>query len=76
MQKKVINDIEKSMLELEDMEKNKINLIKIMINNTIKKLEAVRMEEIKNLEEIMIEMVYAKKKVGAEINLSEMKKIR
>ena len=47
-----------------------------MINNTIKKLEAVRMEEIKNLEEIMIEMVYAKKKVGAEINLSEMKKIR
>ena len=76
MQKKVINDIEKSMLELEDMEKNKINQIKIMINNTIIKLEAVRMEEIKNLEEIMIEMVYAKKKVGAEINLSEMKKIR
>ena len=76
MQKKVINDIEKSMLELEDMEKNKINQIKIMINNTIKKLEAARMEEIKNLEEIMIEMVYAKKKVGAEINLSEMKKIR
>ena len=76
MQKKVINDIEKSMLELEDMEKNKINQIKIMINNTIKKLEAVRMEEIKNLEEIMIEMEYAKKKVGAEINLSEMKKIR
>ena len=76
MQEKVINDIEKSMLELEDMEKNKINQIKIMINNTIKKLEAVRMEEIKNLEEIMIEMEYAKKKVGAEINLSEMKKIR
>ena len=76
MQKKVINDIEKSMLELEDMEKNKINQIKIMINNTIKKLEAVRMEEIKNLEEIMIEMEYAKKKVGADINLSEMKKIR
>ena len=76
MQKKVINDIEKSMLELEDMEKNKINQIKIMINNTIIKLEAVRMEEIKNLEEIMIEMVYAKKKLGAEINLSEMKKIR
>ena len=72
----MINDIEKSMLELEDMEKNKINQIKIMINNTIKKLEAARMEEIKNLEEIMIEMVYAKKKVGAEINLSEMKKIR
>ena len=72
----MINDIEKSMLELEDIEKNKINQIKIMINNTIKKLEAVRMEEIKNLEEIMIEMVYAKKKVGAEINLSGMKKIR
>ena len=72
----MINDIEKSMLELEGMEKNKINQIKIMINNTIKKLEAARMEEIKNLEEIMIEMVYAKKKVGAEINLSEMKKIR
>ena len=33
-----------------------------MINNTIKKLDAARMEEIKNLEEIMIEMVYTKKK--------------
>ena len=33
-----------------------------MINNTIKKLDAARMEKIKNLEEIMIEMVYTKKK--------------
>ena len=50
MQRNVIKDIDKSILELEDMEKNKINKIKMIINNTVKKLDAASKEEIKNLE--------------------------
>ena len=50
MQRNVIKDIDKSILELKDMEKNKINKIKIIINNTVKKLDAANKEEIKNLE--------------------------
>ena len=45
------------------MEKNKINKIKITISNTIKNLDAARMKEIKNLENIRIEIVYTKKKL-------------
>ena len=54
--KNVIKDIEKSILELESMVKNKMNKIRTIINDTIKKLDAARMEEIKNLEEIRIEI--------------------
>ena len=43
------------------MEKNKINKIKIIINNTTKKLVAASMKEIKNLEKVRIEIVYTKK---------------
>ena len=50
MQRNVIKDIDKSILELEDMEKNKINKIKIITNSTVKKLDAASREEIKNLE--------------------------
>ena len=59
----MIKDIEKSILELENMEKNKVNEIKTIINDTIKKLDVARMEEIKNVEEIRIEIAY-KKRIG------------
>ena len=52
--KNVIKDIEKSILELENMEKNKINKIKTIINGTIKKFNEARIDEIKNFEEISI----------------------
>ena len=52
--KNVIKDIEKSILELENMEKNKINNIKTIINGTIKKFNEARIDEIKNFEEISI----------------------
>ena len=45
------------------MEKNKVNEIKTIINDTIKKLDVARMEEIKNVEEIRIEIAY-KKRIG------------
>ena len=48
--KNVIKDIEKSILNLEDMDRNKINNIKIVINKKIKKFDVASMEEIKNLE--------------------------
>ena len=65
--KNVIKDIEKSILELEDMEKikNKNN------NDTIKKLDAARMEKIKNLEKIRIEILYTKNKIDTEIKMLE-----
>ena len=44
----MIKYLEKSILKLENMEKNDINKIKIIINNTMKKRNAARMEEIKN----------------------------
>ena len=69
--KNVIKDIEKSILELENMEKNKINKIKIIINNTMKKLDAARMEEIKNLEEIRIQIAYKKKELDTEMKILE-----
>ena len=40
-----------------------------MINNTIKELDAARMEEIKNLEEIRIEIAYTKKKLDTEMKM-------
>ena len=43
------------------MENSKINKIKTIINDTIKKLDAARMDEIKNSEEIRIEIAYTKK---------------
>ena len=43
------------------MENSKINKIKTIINDTIKKLDPARMDEIKNLEEIRIEIAYTKK---------------
>ena len=61
--KNVKNDIEKSILELNNMEKNKINKIKTIITDTIKKVDGARIEEIKNLEEIRIEIAY-KKRIG------------
>ena len=61
--KNVKNDIEKSILELNNMEKNKINKIKAIITDTIKKVDGARIEEIKNLEEIRIEIAY-KKRIG------------
>ena len=38
------------------MEKNKINKMKIIGNNTTKKFDAARMEELKNLEKIRVEI--------------------
>ena len=64
----MIKDIEKSILELENMEKNKVNKIKTIINDTIKKLDAARMEEIKNVEEIRIEIAY-KKELDTEMKM-------
>ena len=61
--KNVKNDIEKPILELNNMEKNKINKIKTIITDTIKKVDGARIEEIKNLEEIRIEIAY-KKRIG------------
>ena len=61
--KNVKNDIEKPILELNNMEKNKINKIKTIITDTIKKVNGARIEEIKNLEEIRIEIAY-KKRIG------------
>ena len=40
-----------------------------MINNTIKELDAARMEEIKNLEEIRIEIACTKKKLDTETKM-------
>ena len=59
--KNVKNDIEKPILELNNMEKNKINKIKTIITDTIKKVNGARIEEIKNLEEIRIEIAYKKR---------------
>ena len=61
--KNVKNDIEKPILELNNMEKNKINKIKTIITDTIKKVNGARIEEIKNLEEIRIEIA-SKKRIG------------
>ena len=61
--KNVKNDIEKSILELNNMEKNKINEIETTITDTIKKVDGARIEKIKNLEEIRIEIAY-KKRIG------------
>ena len=61
--KNVKNDIEKPILELNNIEKNKINKIKTIITDTIKKVNGARIEEIKNLEEIRIEIAY-KKRIG------------
>ena len=40
-----------------------------MINTTTKELDAARMEEIKNLEEIRIEIAYTKKKLDTEMKM-------
>ena len=74
--KNVIKHIEKSILELESMEKNKMNKIKTIINGTIKKLDAARMEEIKNLEEIRIEIAYKKKELDTEMKMLENEKYK
>ena len=51
--------------------KTNINKIKIIINNTIKKLDKAKMEEIKNLEEIRIEIAYKKKELDTEMKMLE-----
>ena len=72
--KNVAKGIEKSILKLENMEKNKINKIKTIINDTVKKLDAARMEEIKNLEEMGIEIAYKKKELDTEMEMPENEK--
>ena len=56
------------------MEKNKINKIKTIINDTVKKLDAARMEEIKNLEKMGIEIAYKKKELDTEMEMPENEK--
>ena len=70
----MIKDIEKLILELENMEKNKMNKIKTIMNDTIKRLDVARMEEIKNLEEIRIEIAHKKKVLETEMKMLENKK--
>ena len=70
----MIKDIEKSILELENMEKDKMNKIKTIMNDTIKRLDLARMEEIKNLEEIRIEIAHKKKVLETEMKMLENKK--
>ena len=70
----MIKDIEKLILELENMEKNKMNKIKTIMNDTIKQLDVARMEEIKNLEEIRIEIAHKKKVLETEMKMLENKK--
>ena len=70
----MIKDIEKSILELENIEKNKMNKIKTIMNDTIKRLDVARMEEIKNLEEIRIEIAHKKKVLETEMEMLENKK--
>ena len=70
----MIKDIEKSILELENIEKNKMNKIKTIMNDTIKKLDVARMEEIKNLEEIRIEIAHKKEVLETEMKMLENKK--
>ena len=70
----MIKDIEKSILELENMEKNKMNKIKTIMNDTIKRLDVARMKEIKNLEEIRIEIAHKKKVLETEMKMLENKK--
>ena len=53
------------------MEKNKINTIKIIINDAIKKLDAARIAKIKNLENIRIEIAYKKKELDTEMKMLE-----
>ena len=53
------------------MKKNKINKIKTIINDTIKKFDAARMKEISNLEEIRIEIAYKKKELDTEMKMLE-----
>ena len=53
------------------MEKNKINTIKTIINDAIKKLDAARIAEIKNLENIRIEIAYKKKELDTEMKMLE-----
>ena len=72
--KNVAKGIGKSILKLENMEKNKINKIKTIINDTVKKLDAARMEEIKNLEEMRIEIAYKKKELDTEMEMPENEK--
>ena len=72
--KNLVKGIEKSILKLENMEKNKINKIKTIINDTVKKLDAARMEEIKNLEEMGIEIAYKKKELDTEMEMPENEK--
>ena len=70
----VIKDMKKpniSKLELENMEKNKTNKTKTIINDAIKKFDAERMEGIKNLEEIRIEIAYKKKELDTEMKMLE-----
>ena len=72
--KNLVKGIEKSILKLENMEKNKINKIKTIINDTVKKLDAARMEEIKNLEEMGIEIAYKKIELDTEMEMPENEK--
>ena len=53
------------------MEKNKINTIKTIINDAIKKLDAARIAKIKNLENIRIEIAYKKKELDTEMKMLE-----
>ena len=53
------------------MEKNKINTIKTIIKDAIKKLDAARIAEIKNLENIRIEIAYKKKELDTEMKMLE-----
>ena len=53
------------------MKKNKINKIKTIINDTIKKLDAARMKEKSNLEEIRIEIAYKNKELDTEMKMLE-----
>ena len=70
----MIKDIEKSILELQNMEKNKMNKIKTIMNDTIKRLDVARMEEIRNLEEIRTEIAHKKKVLQTEMKMLENKK--
>ena len=51
------------------MEKNKINKMKIIGNNTTKKFHAARMEELKNLEKIRVETVYTNRILDRETKM-------
>ena len=63
----VIKDVGNSILELENMKKNKTNKIKTIINDTNKMPDVARITEIKNLKEIKIEIAYKKKELYTEM---------